>query len=287
MTTSNTTFAPSASNAKSATQLNSSLAWEIQTERIKTESGLILPDYKVISRNDNGTVLNVAKQSYTPTPNSRMIEVVEKLQDCTGMKLAGYDEFKDGKIILSYLQAEENTKLMDWDMKNYMVIGNSHDGTTSFFIGTSDVMIRCMNQFSSVSQKMKAYHSKNNDLKIEQILRYFQTYQQEKLEVEQKMEKMQKVKIDEKIIIALTEKLFRMETGQEEVSTRKANLVESFRESVKRETGDLGMNLFGLFHGVTHYTTHVSKSEKVFGNVIGHSSIMNKQAMEFADLIMS
>src|SRR5436189_3197686 len=276
-----------ATTAKFATQLQSSLNWEIKTEEIMTASGLIIPDYKVISRDDNGTLLNVAKSTYTPTPNSRQIEVTERLSEMTGMKIAGYDEFKDGKIILSYLQAEENTKLMDWDMKNYMVIGNSHDGTTSFFIGTSDLMNRCMNQFSSVSQKMKAYHSKNNDVKIDQLLRYFQTYQQERLEVDQKMERMQKVKIDEKIIVALTERLFKMDSEEEKISTRKANLVESFRESVSRETADLGMNLFGLFHGVTHYTTHVSKAEKVFGNVIGHGSIMNKQAMEFADLVMA
>jgi hypothetical protein len=40
-------------------------------------------------------------------------------------------------------------------------------------------------------------------------------------------------------------------------------------ESFTRETNDLGMNLFGAFNGITHFTTHKKFSTDAYGNILG------------------
>jgi hypothetical protein len=59
-----------------------------------------------------------------------------------------------------------------------------------------------------------------------------------------------------------------------------------FNASIVSETKDLGTNLFGLFHAVTHYTTHKVKGENVFGNLFGTVYNMNEKASQFvAELV--
>jgi hypothetical protein len=212
---------------------------------------------------------------------------VEKLSQMTGFGIAGYSDFKGGRKVLGYLKADKMQKLLGWEMENYMVIGNSHDGTTGFFIGTSEIMIRCMNQFSRISQNLKAYHTKNNIVRIDELVGMFKQYQQEQQALYEKMKQYKKIKVDEHIISALTERLFRIESGHEEISTRKMKLTLEFKNSLDREMADLGQNLFGLFQGVTHYTTHVKKTkEDVFGNILGQNAKMNNRAMVFCDALV-
>lgn len=260
--------------------INKTFGWDIVTTPI-TANGIEIPNYKAITRSDNGACLNVAKATYTPTPNSLLVDTVERLSEITGFEKTGYSEFRGGRLILGYLKSNKTESIAGYPTDNYMVVGNSHDGSKSFFVGTSDIMLRCQNQFSHVSQQMKAYHTKNNALRIEEMLQAFQVYQDEKMRVNRNMEQFQKVKIDEKIIVALAERLFKME-AEEKLSTRKANLYEQFRGAVSRETGDLGMNLHGLFNSVTYYTTHlINTKETVFGNLVGLPADYNKLAYEF------
>ena len=67
------------------------LQWDI-LEKPVYSNGKKVENYKAILRNDNGNILNVAKKSYTPTPNSRFVEVTERLHEITGFPIENYFE---------------------------------------------------------------------------------------------------------------------------------------------------------------------------------------------------
>ena len=59
-----------------------------------------------------------------------------------------------------------------------------------------------------------------------------------------------------------------------ELSTRKNNLVEKFEQDLKTEFSNKGETVWGLFSGLTRYTTHTALADKdknefnkMFGNV--------------------
>jgi acetolactate synthase small subunit len=268
--------------------LSLTLGWDVQTSEITT-NGIIIPGYKAITRSDDGSVLHVAKSSYTPTPNARLMDVVAKIQETTGMPFQGVGEVKGGKKIIAFLQANEGQDLLGFKMKNYMSVGNSHDGTSGFFIGTTNVMARCENQFSQINQKMKVFHTKNHDVKIEEIIHYLNAYKAEQDALYKKMEDYSKVKISADIKEALVKNLLRQERPDVKVvgKQKKEDMLE-FLASIERECNDLGHNVFGLFQGVTHYTTHVrkAKDEKIFGNILGTMADMNRKALEFCDTLV-
>lgn len=267
---------------QSQTAFNQELNWEVKSSNIYSQNRQI-EGFQALSRDDNGQVLSIMRKSYHPTPNSRLVGVVDKLSEITGFEKEGFSEFRNGRLVLGYLKAEQR-KVVEWDTQEHLVIGNSHDGTTGFFIGTTQIMIRCMNAFSRIHKKMKVYHTSNHDVKIDDLISAFRVYREETKRLSQRMEKFHRTKIDEKVIVALTERLLRIDGGLEDAldkgSTRKKNIIEQFRSSIDREVADLGPNLLGLFNGVTHYTTHVKKGESVFGSVAGEGARMNRVAFD-------
>ena len=210
---------------------------EIQTEKVInwdiTESKIFannrqIPNHKAIFRSDNGGLLNVTKNSYTPTTNARFVEVVNRMSEITGFLIRCFDEFEGGKKVLAFLECNEPIKVLDYDFQDFMLIGNSHGSSTGFFIGNSSKMIRCSNRFSKVFRQLQVHHTRNHDTKIEQLLGYFQTFMQERKKLFTQMEQFAKVEIDDSIKDALVHRLTRMtheeKLGTKELSTRKENI---------------------------------------------------------------
>lgn len=266
------------------------LSWDIKEMPIYSNNSR-LDNHKALFRNDTNMLLNVSKKSYTPTTNSRFVEVVEKMQEITGFPIKCYDEFEGGKKVLAFLECTEPIKVCGYDFKDYMLIGNSHDSSTGFFIGNSSQMIRCSNRFSKIFRQLKVHHTRNHDKKIDELLKYFELYMKERKELFMTMAKMAHVSIDSSIKRALVERLTHMNEeerlGMGELSARKRNLVENITYCINAECFDLGNTAFGLLQGVTNFTTHVRKNrEQVFSNAFGGAARMNEEAFRFCESLI-
>jgi hypothetical protein len=63
----------------------------------------------------------------------------------------------------------------------------------------------------------------------------------------------------------------------EEISTKMLNNIKRFNEAVTNETGEKGESLWGLFSGVTRYTTHMmgnNMESKMFGYIANKERIL-------------
>ena len=263
------------------------LCWEVVEKPIYSNNRP-LSGHKAIFRSDNGGLLNVTKNSYTPTTNTRFVEVVNRMSEITGFPIRCFDEFEGGKKVLAFLECTETMQVQGHNFQDFMLIGNSHDSSTGFFIGNSSKMIRCSNRFSKVFRQLQVHHTRNHDTKIEQLLGYFQTFMQERKKLFTQMEQFAKVEIDDSIKDALVHRLTRMtheeKLGTKELSIRKENIYHDMWWSIDKECLALGDNLFGLLNGITHYTTHNRKTkESVFGNCLGSLAKINTDAFEFCE----
>ncbi len=222
--------------------------WEIISKPIYSNNQP-LTGHKALFRNDSNTLLNVAKTSYTPTTNARFVEVVERMSEVTGFPIRCYDraafrEFEGGKKVLAFLECTETIQVQGFDFQDYMIIGNSHDSSTGFFIGNSSKMIRCSNRFSKVFRQLQVHHTRNHDAKIDQLLGYFQTFMAERKQLFTKMEKFAQIEIDDSIKETLVQRLTRMNQeeilGTKEISIRKENVMNSLWQSIDKECLALG-----------------------------------------------
>lgn len=265
--------------------LSPTLDWEVTEASVYDNEGNEIPGWKSLKRSDGDQYLNICKGSYTPTPNQVIVESAEQLAEKTGFEVAGYDTYQNGRKVLAFLQNPNQNEVAGQKLNDYLLIGNSHDYTSGFWIGNTSVMVRCTNQFTQRNQQFSVSHTSNSQERIDKLLSSFEKYLQQNEVIYTEFEQFVNAPINLETIdeaIAEVADIILEET----VSTRKKNLHAQITASIHRECFDLGRNVWGLFNGFTHYTTHVKKAkEKTFGNAIGGMADLNDRAYRYCQSI--
>lgn len=262
-----------------------SINWEIESKQIAVlGEDEAIPGYHALKRNDTGATISVFKKSYVFYPNADFVATAQKLSDVTGYPIEGFQEINGGKRVLAYLKnTNKDFKLVGQDLDDYLVLGNSHDGSTSLFLGNSSTIIRCMNQFGAIIQNMKYRHTRGMEEKMLDITQEIENYFVGVKRLSNTFERMREIKIDKQIIEALALRLFDVDNVTDMKPTQLVK-INDFKASAEREIDELGANMWGLFNGVTHYTTHkVTSKNPTLGNFWGQSGDINRKALLFGN----
>ena len=123
------------------------LLWEVECKPIYVPGQENIAS-KALVRSDNEKLLGIRSNQYYPVFNSDMELIKERVLEHRQFSFKGYEEFQNGKRILAFFENTRDFKLCGEKVKDYLIIGNSHDATSKLFIGTSNFMFRCENQFS-------------------------------------------------------------------------------------------------------------------------------------------
>lgn len=265
--------------------LSSTLNWDIQAEPLLL-SGKIIGDKKAILRNDNGSLLGIVGKDYFPVSNQSLLELSKLICKAGEFELKGFDEINNGRVILAFLQNKNpNLKLNNCVMREFLIIGNSHDGTRPFYIGTGSTLIRCENQFYSTLKVFRKKHTsplEYNEVLASQIVRL---YKQKKSQVYGVFDGMEQVPVRENQIRQMIKEIERLLNRESKDSKKENSLspsMQTLRACIDREMRELGNNAFGLFNGVTWYTSHeMRNSESVFGRIGGTAYQINQKAYKF------
>ncbi len=268
--------------------LQDSLSFEIKESAIYTND-TVINGYKAISK-DNGEILSVMKDSYFPMYNKDFMESVNRMSEISGFQISGYSEIGGGIKIAGHLKNNvEKLMIGNFPIDDYLVLGSSFDGSTSFFLGTSTVLVRCQNQFSRISKMEKVRHTKSSPKRVDELLRTLDIYFKNRKEMFENFERMGNVRIDEKIKLEAMEYILGIKEEDKllgKVSTRKQNQLLLMDSAMLTELAEVGDNLFGLFNGVTKYTTHLMNEKSIinsgFGNMFGTPADVNAKAYDFA-----
>lgn len=271
------------------TELKKEIGWEIANKNvfIGDETGDARAEsYKAITRDDTGGILSIKKRTYSPMCNSEFIDAVARISEISGFPLLGYNEFKGGVKILGFLENNrENFFIGSHKIKAYMLIGNSFDGTSSFFQGTSSILIRCQNQFSQISTQHNVRHSGDIQKKLEEFYTYLDLYFNQTSKLFKTLERFGDVKLTEELQEKMI--LFALgidENSEKEISSMKLKQMDLLRDLILDEVTELGDNMWASFNGVTRLTTHeLTTKHPTFGNVYGRPAEINTAAFNFAN----
>lgn len=252
------------------------LNWTVREESITTESGIIVPKSKAIIREDTNTVLSVHGDGYFPYQNHQMVDLLDKVSQQVGLPIHKGGYFGDGEKV--FLQLKSNDlKLGNDRVEGYITGVNSFDGSTSLAFGPSNITISCQNSFFAAFRNLNAKirHTKNMEMRIDDICRGLEGVLEEEKEMFEDIKKLSETKMTKKQEDWVTRTLFNIMkdvdlNSDKDVSTVTRNRLSRFYVDLNGEIKEKGDNLWGLFSGVTKYTTHsLSKGDnsenKMFG----------------------
>lgn len=252
------------------------LNWSVRTETIQTESGIHIPNKKSIIRNDTNDYLSICSDDYYPYQNEELINLLEKVSGLTGLDIVKCGFFGKGEKVFIQMKSDD-LKLGTDRIEGFMTGINSFDGSTSLSFGPSNVTISCMNTFYSSYKQLenKVRHTKNMVVRVDEICRDIESVLDEEKRIFDNIVKLSDTRFDDIIKDDVVRKLFNIKKeinlkDDESISTVTRNKMSRFYIDLNGELQQKGDNLWGLFSGVTKYTTHSmfkgdNTEKKMFG----------------------
>jgi hypothetical protein len=252
------------------------LNWNVKSEKVSTESGIILDGYTALVREDTNVPLSVRSESYYPYQNYDLVELLDRVSGLTGLSIHKGGFFGEGQKVFIQLKSN-NLRVGNDRVEGYLTGINSFDGTTSLAFGPSNITISCQNKFFAAFREMqsKVRHTKNMVVKIDEICRSLEGVLDEEKLVFDNILKLSETRFDDIIKDKVTRELFGINKDvdlkdMDSISGVTRNKLSRFYVDLNGELQGKGDNLWGLFSGITKYTTHsLSKNDNTEAKMFG------------------
>ena len=238
------------------------LNWKVKQEGLVTVSGVPVEGHTALVREDNNAILSVMSNGYYPYQNHELIELLDKVSNQTGLEVVKGGEFKNGRRVYVQLKSAD-LRLGNDKIEGYLTGINSFDGSTSLAFGPSNITISCMNTFFAAFKQMetKIRHTKNMVIKVDEFCKSLENILEEEQQMFRNIEKLSESRFTNKIKDEVVRSLFNIKhdvdlKDDEQTSTQLKNKLSRFYIDLNGELQGKGDNLWGLFSGVTKYTTH-------------------------------
>ena len=253
------------------------LNWKVKSEKVQTVSGgIIIEGQRALVREDNSAVLSVVSDNYYPYQNEELMELLHRVSNKTGLDVHKGGSFRDGAR--TFIQLKSNDlKLGNDRIEGFLTGINSFDGSTSLAFGPSNIR--------EIGTKIR--HTKNMIVRIDEVCARLEGAVEEEKEIFSNIVKLSETRFDDIIKDRVVKSLFNISSGvdlrdEKAVSGVTRNKMSRFYIDLNGELQGKGDNMWGLFSGVTKYTTHsLTKNDntevKMFGKVgVTEQSIFNK-----------
>ena len=259
------------------------LNWEVSKEPIQTVSGIEIPEKIAIMRTDTEKVLGIHGKNYDPYQNHELMELLHQIGGRTGLEIHTGGLFKEGAKI--WFQLKSDTLSLNGDrIEGYLSGFNSFDGSSSLGLGNSTETVSCENKWWAAYRevKTKLRHSASMRPKIEEILKNIDVVLEQEQKLFQEITMLSQTAMNGTQKDLVTRLLFNMSEEEffnyDELSTRKKNQLEDFGNDLRTEINHKGKNLWGLFSGVTRYTTHsMKKTDNSEGKMFGQTGVRERR----------
>jgi len=221
-----------------------------------------------IVRHDTRQMFTTCKDGYVPYQNSELAELLIRISEKTGFEIHSGGMFNGGGKV--YLQLNTGNSIKDigndrTSVKGFITGINGHDGTTSLKWGNANVTISCSNTFAMARKELKqsARHTASIHEKVEQSVREIMGIAEQEKSIFEKFIQLSTIPVTQehiaKIVGSITDVNILLSPSQakDKYSTYALNRSSELLQSIASETKAKGSTMWGLFSGVTHYTSHV------------------------------
>ena len=262
------------------------LNWKVTKEPIQTVSGIIIPEKSALVREDTQKCLGIHTDNYVPFQNEELLDLLFKISQQTGLEMHTGGSFKEGQRVYFQLKSED-LKLHNDKIEGYISGFNSFDGRTSLAFGNSNVTVSCQNTFyrgyKDVETKLR--HSSTMKPKIDEILRKIDVLLVEEQNTFDTIQRLGNFRMTKDVKDMVIRKLFEIKREEsltsDDFSTHKKNRMLKFGVDLQGEINQKGDNLWGLFSGVTKYTTHgMKKGDNSENKIFGKTGNVERQIFE-------
>ena len=270
------------------------LDFRIEKERLLSATGKETPFYGLFN-DKTGECINSVKEGYTVSQNDEVVELVLNGMSGFGeLSVSKAGALNGGRKVFIQLGIDGMSIVGDERIKRYVTIIDSNDGSTGLSVGIGELVMSCSNQFFKFykSGQSKLRHTASLTQRIKEIPMLIEMALAESLKLTETYKQFQSTPITKKLADEMVKHILGFDKtmsikAESEISTRSLKSMETLYNHITKETNQKGMNLFGLFSGVTSWTTHEKLAPKRENGreetmITGTNYRINEQGLEFA-----
>lgn len=262
------------------------LGWKVNSSKIYDAEGNQVNGYQALKREDNGDVLQICKDSYKVVQNVDCFKIFDEV---IGTGMAKYEiagSLCGGKKVwmLAKLPFDFTVNGSD-EIKSYITLINSHDGSLALQMYQTPVRVVCANTLrASLSNRENVCYARHTTsatrnfkeratVILESARQYFERFKVSA----QAMARREMTQLDIETFIT---ELFAVNPDAEEVSTRTKNQMERIESLIYQGIGNNGKTSWDCFNGVTQFIDHEYSTEenRLASSWLGAGSNMREKA---------
>lgn len=242
------------------------LNWTVSKQPLQLPNGNPAGFYGIV-RDDKQICFSTCKDSYQPFQNSELAEMLIRLSDKTGYAIHNGGGFNNGGKV--YIQLQSPNKIQGigenrTTVNGYLTGINSHDGTTSLKWGETNITICCRNTFMAALKAIKnaARHTQSIHDKVEQAIREVNGIVLAEKSLFDTFIKLSEVPVKKDNIVRIVREITDVDTSltraelEKNYTTYAINRSQELLGAIAKEMNQKGYTMWGLFSGVTNYTSH-------------------------------
>jgi hypothetical protein len=249
--------------------VNNNLDFRIEKQKLVSESGLDTPYYGLFN-DKSGECINTVKEGYTVSQNDEIVELVLRgIEGFGELSVSKAGSINGGRKVFLQLAIDGFTKVGSENIKRYVTVIDSNDGSTGLSVGVGEVVMSCQNQFFKFYKKgqSKFRHTVSLIERIKEIPRLIELSLSESLKLTETYKAFQSNEVSRSLANEMVKHILGFDKNmsirtESKISTRSLNSMESLYNHIDKEMNQKGNNLFGLFSGVTSWTTHEKSAPK-------------------------
>ncbi len=270
------------------------LDFRIEKEQLLSSTGRPTPFYGLFN-DKTGECINSVKEGYTVSQNDEVVELVLRGMEGFGeLSVSKAGSLNGGRKVFIQLGIEGMSKVGEERIKRYVTVIDSNDGSTGLSVGIGELVMSCQNQFFKFykSGQSKLRHTTSLTQRIKEIPFLIEMALSESLKLTETYKQFQSTSVTRKLADEMVKYILGFDKNmsikaESEMSTRSLNAMDSLYNHIEKETNQKGMNLFGLFSGVTSWTTHEKSAPRRENGreesiMTGTNYRTNEQGLEFA-----
>ena len=248
------------------------LDWNVELQDIQTKSGVDL-EQKAVIRTDINKPLGVTSKKYTVLQNTEAFSFFESFLennlatlDTAGSLFNGRKVFILAKINREDMIIDENH---DDRVEKYILLSNSHDGSSAVRIGYTPIRISCSNTLTAAhtsdkSQLIRVYHKGNIVKVLHSIQETMNLIDQTFIATEEKYKELTKKSVKKEDLQKYVKQVFSKKSLEEllnnktalpdhEVKATRKKLMEHVEEVFDME---YAQNAWTAYNAVNHWLNH-------------------------------
>lgn len=219
---------------------------------------LITPYYGLFN-SKSGECINTCKVGYHVSQNEDIVDMVlkgtAKFGDQLTVSKAG--SINGGRRVFLQLAIEGESLVGDDKVTRYITIIDSNDGSTSLCVGIGDKVAHCTNQFFKFYKagEAKFRHTATLEQKIASIPDLIEVALGKSMEQIKVYRKFLSTPLTEALAKKVINDVLKFDTAVE-LTGRQQIIHDNLLNAIKIEREYCGDTVWGLFNGVTRFTTH-------------------------------